>query len=168
MYFLTMIQHRDAGADGGGQSLVSPGSCLEEFRIRPFIECRGLGTCNYFSTATSYWLATIRDEEMFRKPQQQTLKADHTSRVSRCAVCLRRRVIDDSRTALRPNNERIPSNVYHHPSPSPPRHSSDYDLYLRTPNRGRYSNYRVPNHYRRRNRVRGKLNKRPTESPNFE
>lgn len=91
----SFLMHRDAGAGGGGQSLVSPGSCLEEFRARPFIECRGLGTCNYFSTATSYWLATIKDYEMFRKPSQQTLKADHTSRISRCAVCLRRRVTED-------------------------------------------------------------------------
>lgn len=29
---------------------------------------------------------------MFRKPRQQTLKADLTTRVSRCAVCLRGRL----------------------------------------------------------------------------
>ena len=90
------FQHRDAGAAGGGQPLSSPGSCLEEFRARPFIECRGQGTCNFFSTAVSYWLATIKDHEQFRKPLQQTLKTDHTSRVSRCAVCIRRRVVEDS------------------------------------------------------------------------
>lgn len=39
---------------------------------------------------------------MFRKPQPQTLKADHTSRVSRCAVCLRRQVIEDNNSRLRP------------------------------------------------------------------
>jgi hypothetical protein len=35
---------------------------------------------------------------MFRKPLQQTLKADHTSRVSRCAVCIRRYVTEESFT----------------------------------------------------------------------
>lgn len=80
--------------------MVSPGSCLEEFRPKPFIECRGSGTCNYFATATSYWLATIKDYQMFKRPEQQTLKADHTSRVSRCAVCLRRRPAEGNR--LRP------------------------------------------------------------------
>lgn len=83
------FQHTDAGAVGSGQALVSPGSCLEEFRARPFIECHGIGRCNYFTTAYSYWLATINDHEMFRKPRPQTLKADLTTRVSRCAVCLR-------------------------------------------------------------------------------
>lgn len=90
----SFLMHRDAGAAGGGQALSSPGSCLEEFRARPFIECRSLGTCNFFSTAVSYWLTTIRDNEMFRKPQQQTLKTDFTSRVSRCTVCIRRRVTE--------------------------------------------------------------------------
>lgn len=157
------MQHRDAGADGGGQSLVSPGSCLEEFRIRPFIECRGLGTCNYFATATSYWLATIRDDEMFRKPLQQTLKADHTSRVSRCTVCLRRRVTE----VLKPftsNNERASNNWGVPPPVSPPRNLPDYESSRTPPSRGRYpNNRRVPYHYRRRSRVR-KPWERPTES----
>lgn len=66
---------------------------------------------------------------MFRKPQQQTLKADHTSRVSRCAVCIRRQVIDDysgrfkpftsnsSRYIPSPQNHRFPppSSVDSHP-----------------------------------------------------
>ncbi|XP_071576981.1 collagen alpha-2(IV) chain-like [Temnothorax nylanderi] len=124
----SFLMHRDAGADGGGQSLVSPGSCLEEFGVRPFIECRGLGSCNYFATATSYWLTTIHDEDMFRKPLQQTLKADHTSRVSRCAVCLRRRVTE----VLKPftsNNERAPNNwgVAPPAPPPPPRNLPDYE-----------------------------------------
>lgn len=85
-------QHTDAGAEGAGQSLVSPGSCLEEFRPKPFIECHAHGRCNYFTTAYSYWLATIEDYAMFRKPKQQTIKdgMDLTQRVSRCAVCTRR------------------------------------------------------------------------------
>lgn len=90
-----LFQHTDAGAEGAGQALVSPGSCLEEFRPKPFIECHGAGRCNYFTTAYSYWLATINDNEMFRKPRQQTLKADLTTRVSRCSVCLRGRLRDE-------------------------------------------------------------------------
>lgn len=88
------FQHTDAGAEGSGQSLVSPGSCLEEFRPKPFIECQGHGRCNYYTTAYSYWLATIEDYAMFRKPRPQTIKEgmDLTSRVSRCSVCVRRLV----------------------------------------------------------------------------
>lgn len=88
--FAIFFQHTDANADGGGQSLVSPGSCLEEFRPRPFIECHGIGRCNFFTTAYSYWLATIEDAQMFRKPRPQTLKENALKkRISRCAVCLR-------------------------------------------------------------------------------
>lgn len=68
---------------GFGQNLVSPGSCLEEFRSQPVIECHGHGHCNYYDQVTSFWLSTINEDEMFRQPRQQTLKADHTSRVSK-------------------------------------------------------------------------------------
>lgn len=65
---------------------------MEEFRPKPFIECHGHGRCNYYTTAVSYWLATIEDYAMFRKPRPETLKAGFlTSRISRCAVCIRRR-----------------------------------------------------------------------------
>lgn len=155
----SFLMHRDAGAGGSGQSLISPGSCLEEFRIRPFIECRGLGTCNYFSTATSYWLATIEDFEMFRKPVQQTLKADHTSRVSRCAVCLRRRVTEESYlTTLHPyssNGLRLPDGTTHHLPvtlryPVYPGHQRQQQ----PQNRARNPNRNVAYHVRRRGRVR--------------
>jgi hypothetical protein len=42
----SLFQHTDAGAEGAGQSLVSPGSCLADFRSRPFIECHGQGKNN--------------------------------------------------------------------------------------------------------------------------
>ena len=68
---------------------MSPGSCLKDFRSRPFIECHGYGRCNYFTSAYSYWLATIEDE--FSRPIPQTLKGPNTrSRIGRCAVCLRK------------------------------------------------------------------------------
>lgn len=69
------------------QNLISPGSCLEEFRAQPVIECHGRGTCNIFDGITSFWLTVIEDHEQFKKPRQQTLKADQTSKVSRCTVC---------------------------------------------------------------------------------
>lgn len=69
------------------QSLISPGSCLEEFRAQPVIECHGRGTCNIFDGITSFWLTVIEDSEQFKTPRQQTLKADQTSKISRCSVC---------------------------------------------------------------------------------
>lgn len=68
---------------GFGQNLISPGSCLEEFRSQPIIECHGHGRCNYFDQLASFWLAVIEEDQQFRKPQQQTLKADQTSKISR-------------------------------------------------------------------------------------
>lgn len=69
------------------QNLISPGSCLEEFRAQPVIECHGRGTCNIFDGITSFWLTVIEDSQQFQTPRQQTLKADQTSKVSRCSVC---------------------------------------------------------------------------------
>ncbi|KAG8229547.1 hypothetical protein J437_LFUL009021 [Ladona fulva] len=87
----SFLMSTDSGAEGSGQSLVSPGSCLEDFRASPFIECHGLGRCNYFATAHSYWLATVEESQMFSRPRQQTLKAgDLRTRIGRCAVCLKR------------------------------------------------------------------------------
>merc|ERR1711939_950892 len=64
----SFVMFTGAGASGGGQSLQSPGSCLENFRATPFVECHGRGTCNYFGTAFSFWLAIIEDADQFRKP----------------------------------------------------------------------------------------------------
>ncbi|KAG0712328.1 Collagen alpha-1(IV) chain [Chionoecetes opilio] len=88
----SFIMHTDSGAEGAGQSLISPGSCLEDFRSNPFIECTGHGRCNLFPSAFSYWLATIELEQQFQTPRQQTLKAGNLkSRVSRCNTCMRQR-----------------------------------------------------------------------------
>lgn len=87
----SFVMHTSAGAEGSGQALASPGSCLEEFRSAPFIECHGRGTCNYYANAYSFWLATIERSEMFKKPTPSTLKAGELrTHVSRCQVCLRR------------------------------------------------------------------------------
>ena len=47
-------QGNGAGAQGSGQGLNSPGSCLEDFRSSPFIECHGRGTCNYYATSSRW------------------------------------------------------------------------------------------------------------------
>uniref|UniRef100_A0A673XH10 Collagen, type IV, alpha 1 n=1 Tax=Salmo trutta TaxID=8032 RepID=A0A673XH10_SALTR len=87
----SFVMHTSAGAEGSGQALASPGSCLEEFRGAPFIECHGRGTCNYYANSYSFWLATIEDEEMFTKPVPTTQKAGNLrSNISRCQVCMKR------------------------------------------------------------------------------
>lgn len=88
----SFLMHTAAGAEGGGQALVSPGSCLEDFRATPFIECSGArGTCHYFANKYSFWLTAVEERQQFREePVSETLKAGrlHT-RVSRCQVCMK-------------------------------------------------------------------------------
>jgi integrin beta 8 len=88
----SFVMHTAAGAEGGGQSLSSSGSCLEDFRATPFIECNGArGTCHYFANKFSFWLATINPDNQFARPVSQTLKAgNQRARVSRCQVCRRK------------------------------------------------------------------------------
>jgi integrin beta 8 len=88
----SFAMHTAAGAEGGGQSLSSPGSCLEDFRATPFIECNGArGTCHYFANKFSFWLTTIEDRSQWLIPNSETLKAGNLrSRVSRCQVCEKR------------------------------------------------------------------------------
>jgi integrin beta 8 len=86
----SFAMHTGAGSDGTGQPLHSPGSCLEDFRSSPFIECHGRGTCNYYATTLSFWLSTIDGSQQFQKPQPATLKAGNLrSKISRCRVCMR-------------------------------------------------------------------------------
>lgn len=87
----SFAMHTAAGAEGGGQSLSSPGSCLEDFRATPFIECNGArGSCHYFANKFSFWLTTIDNGEEFKMPETATLKAgQHRTRVSRCQVCVK-------------------------------------------------------------------------------
>uniref|UniRef100_A0A8B9Q1T0 Collagen IV NC1 domain-containing protein n=1 Tax=Apteryx owenii TaxID=8824 RepID=A0A8B9Q1T0_APTOW len=86
----SFLMHTAAGDEGGGQSLVSPGSCLEDFRATPFIECNGArGTCHYFANKYSFWLTTI-DQPFQSKPSADTLKAGLIrSHISRCQVCMK-------------------------------------------------------------------------------
>lgn len=79
-----------AGGQGAGTDMSSPGSCLEDFRATPFIECHGRGSCNHYGSSTSYWLATIDSNAQFRTPLSDTLKAGNLRmRISRCQVCTR-------------------------------------------------------------------------------
>ena len=91
-HFLSPLspQHTAAGNEGGGQSLSSPGSCLEDFRTTPFIECNGAkGTCHYFANKHSFWLTSI-DQSFHTEPSSETLKAGQLlSRISRCQVCMK-------------------------------------------------------------------------------
>ncbi len=67
-WFIFYLQHTGAGAGGGGQVLSSPGSCLEDFRATPFIECSGgRGTCHYFANKFSFWLATLDNDSQFSR-----------------------------------------------------------------------------------------------------
>uniref|UniRef100_G1LBL9 Collagen type IV alpha 3 chain n=3 Tax=Ailuropoda melanoleuca TaxID=9646 RepID=G1LBL9_AILME len=88
----SFIMFTSAGSEGAGQALASPGSCLEEFRASPFIECHGRGTCNYYSNSYSFWLASLNPQTMFRKPIPSTVKAGELEKIiSRCRVCMKRR-----------------------------------------------------------------------------
>lgn len=90
-FFPTLCpQHTAAGNEGGGQSLSSPGSCLEDFRTTPFIECNGAkGTCHYFANKHSFWLTSV-DKSFHTDPTAETLKAGQLlSRISRCQVCMK-------------------------------------------------------------------------------
>lgn len=87
----SFAMHTAAGAEGGGQPLSSPGSCLEDFRATPFIECNGArGTCHYFANKFSFWLTTIDTNTQFSRPTSETLRSGNLrTRVSRCSVCMR-------------------------------------------------------------------------------
>uniref|UniRef100_A0AAY4C6W9 Collagen IV NC1 domain-containing protein n=1 Tax=Denticeps clupeoides TaxID=299321 RepID=A0AAY4C6W9_9TELE len=85
----SFVMQLGAGAEGSGQPLASPGSCLEEFRKVPFIECHDRGMCNYYTDSYSYWLAALDANNMFGKPQPQTSKVCPGNVISRCQVCMK-------------------------------------------------------------------------------
>lgn len=88
----SFAMHTAAGAEGGGQSLSSTGSCLQDFRATPFIECNGArGTCHFFANTLSFWLTTIESGNQFDRPNSETLKAGNLrQRISRCVTCMKR------------------------------------------------------------------------------
>ncbi|CAH1802950.1 unnamed protein product, partial [Owenia fusiformis] len=77
------------GATAGGQQLASPGSCLEDFRARPYIECNSKGECHYFSDKHSFWLVTMGVEPFETKVIPDTLKNIRLrDKIGRCKVCV--------------------------------------------------------------------------------
>lgn len=109
---------------GAGQNLISPGSCLEEFRTQPVIECHGHGRCNYYDGLSAFWMSTVEEYEQFKTPKQQTLKADHTSKVSRCTVCRKSYKIRENAIPSFPGASALTSagtTVRRYPPPAPSR-----------------------------------------------
>lgn len=72
---------------------MSPGSCLEDFRAAPFLECQGRqGTCHFFANKYSFWLTTVNPDLQFSSgPSPDTLKEVEAQRqrISRCQVCVK-------------------------------------------------------------------------------
>lgn len=89
----SFLMHTGAGDQGGGQALMSPGSCLEDFRAAPFLECQGRqGTCHFFANEYSFWLTTVKPDLQFSSaPSPDTLKESQAQRqkISRCQVCVK-------------------------------------------------------------------------------
>lgn len=90
----SFVMHTGAGAEGGGQLLGASGSCLEKFRVTPFIECNGArGTCFYFANKFSFWMTNIDTQDQFSLPTSRTIDARRTVEtnkiVSRCRVCMK-------------------------------------------------------------------------------
>jgi len=86
----SFLMYNSAGAQGDGQMLASPGSCLRDFRPHPYIECHGRGTCSYYDPTLTFWLATIEEQDQFKKPSSDTIKGNNLrKRVSRCQVCMK-------------------------------------------------------------------------------
>jgi integrin beta 8 len=82
--------HRGSGAEGGGQSLQSPGSCLESFKSTPFIECSAMGKCQFTAQKISFWLSVLADHDQFVMPRMITTEeANKRQNVSRCRVCMK-------------------------------------------------------------------------------
>lgn len=61
----SFVMNRAEGAEGSGQDLLSPGSCLEDFMAVPYIECKAAGHCNKYATLLSFWLTNINESKQF-------------------------------------------------------------------------------------------------------
>ncbi len=84
----SFVMNRAEGAEGSGQDLLSPGSCLQEFMSVPYIECKAAGHCNKYATLLSFWLTNISDEKQFNAVKLETFKAGNIRpQISKCKVC---------------------------------------------------------------------------------
>lgn len=98
----SFAMNRAEGAEGSGQDLLSPGSCLEEFMAGPYIECKAAGHCNKYSTLLSFWLTNISPDKMFDPIVLNTYKAGNIKpQISRCKVCTLRESIRDRESNYR-------------------------------------------------------------------
>ncbi|KAK1786132.1 hypothetical protein P4O66_017862, partial [Electrophorus voltai] len=61
----SFVMQTGTEAEGSGQPLASPGSCLKKFQKVPFIECHASGTCKYSFDSNSHWLAVVDRNRMF-------------------------------------------------------------------------------------------------------
>ncbi|XP_045930252.1 collagen alpha-2(IV) chain [Micropterus dolomieu] len=86
----SFLMHTGAGDEGGGQSLTSSGSCLEDFRAQPFVECQGpRGTCHYFANIYSFWLARVEATGSNGASTTLTEGWQQKENIGRCNVCMR-------------------------------------------------------------------------------
>ena len=76
------VQNTGGGAEGSGQFLESPGSCLQQFSTLPFVECNNKGVCHFYNSDLSFWLANVDGLPMERLKGNMALP-----RISRCRVC---------------------------------------------------------------------------------
>ncbi|VEL14616.1 unnamed protein product [Protopolystoma xenopodis] len=87
------------GAQGGGQQLASPGSCLPHFRSHLFIECNAKGLCGFFQEHKNFWLRVIgssMDDDMFSMIMGEAIKVrNNDDRIGKCVVCLRTQQMTD-------------------------------------------------------------------------
>ena len=98
----SFIMNRAEGAEGSGQDLLSPGSCLEEFMPGPYIECKAAGHCNKYVTLLSFWMTNINENKQFEPVVLDTYKAGNIKRqISRCKVCTQREWVKEKSTNYR-------------------------------------------------------------------
>jgi collagen type IV alpha len=95
----SFVMNRAEGAEGSGQDLLSPGSCLEEFMPGPYIECKAKGHCNKYVTLLSFWLTNVNEAKQFDPILLETYKQGNMKpQISRCKVCTLRESTRDSRS----------------------------------------------------------------------
>lgn len=63
----------------GSQSLSGTGSCLKDFRLNPFIECKD-DHCHFHASKASLWLTAVNVAKQHTGQVQQ-------ESISRCQVC---------------------------------------------------------------------------------
>ena len=91
---MIVSQHTGAGDEGGGQSLTSSGSCLQDFWAQPYVECQGpRGTCHYFTNIYSFWLTSTAPRASSPPAQTEPMVLlqpwQQRATAGRCSVCMK-------------------------------------------------------------------------------